>query len=85
MMTVTEAVATLRSNRCGGCGKKKGAMQSFCFECYRLLPDHMQRALYRRVGSGYEAAHEEARRCIAQRRETASEVRAGRHTKGHRS
>lgn len=41
---------------CAGCGGKKRPKMSHCRNCYYALPRHMQLALYRRFGSGYEEA-----------------------------
>jgi len=46
------------------CGRPKKSRHSFCFRCYRALPQDMQRALYRRLGCGYEEAFEEAVRYL---------------------
>lgn len=43
------------------CGKKKTANQSFCVGHYIALPVEMKRAMYKRVGEGYEAAYADAR------------------------
>lgn len=42
------------------CGRPKGSKMSFCVGCYAKLPRATQLALYRRVGFGYERAHEES-------------------------
>ena len=42
------------------CGKAKKRQYSFCYSCYRELPGDMQKALYGRIGEGYEEAFEEA-------------------------
>jgi len=34
--------------------------KSFCYGCFKQLPPEMQHALYRRIGSGYEAAYDAA-------------------------
>lgn len=39
------------------CGKLKAAKQTFCGPCYFALPLPMRKALYRRVGEGYEQAY----------------------------
>lgn len=39
------------------CGGKKGEGKSFCMKCYKALTLDMKRALYKRVGDGYEAAY----------------------------
>ncbi len=42
------------------CGEPKGQAKSHCLECYRKLPAHMQKALWRRIGDGYREAYQEA-------------------------
>jgi hypothetical protein len=49
----------LKSNECF-CGGTKKPKMSFCYPCYKSLPNEMQRALYQRLGDGYEDAYEEA-------------------------
>jgi hypothetical protein len=49
----------LRGEECQ-CGKAKKSGHSFCWECYKSLPNDMQRALYRRYGYGYEEAYDAA-------------------------
>jgi hypothetical protein len=43
------------------CGQPKATKQTFCPKCYYSLPQAMQRALYRRMGEGYEEAYFRAR------------------------
>jgi hypothetical protein len=52
-------VETLKSEECL-CGRVKKPGNSFCFRCYKELPADMQKALYRKMGDGYEEAFEEA-------------------------
>lgn len=54
-----------------GCGKKKRKHQSFCSKCYFSLSKDMQNDLYKRFGSGYEEAHEDARDWLEQDRRAA--------------
>lgn len=42
------------------CERPKWRGRSFCYNCYKSLPPDMQRALYRRIGEGYEEAYETA-------------------------
>jgi len=49
----------LKSDECR-CGRPKQRGRSMCFRCYYALPNDMRRALYRRMGSGYEAAYDAA-------------------------
>lgn len=46
------------------CGRTKREMQSFCGKCYYALPQRVRRALYSRIGGGYEEAHAEARKIL---------------------
>lgn len=61
-MTTTELVVIvneLRGTLCR-CGSKKAPKQTFCRRCYMRLPVKLQRALYNRVGEGYEEAYTES-------------------------
>jgi hypothetical protein len=49
----------LMSNECA-CGYPKKRKQSFCYKCFKSLPEEMQKALYRLIGNGYEPAYDEA-------------------------
>ncbi|MBW1666739.1 MAG: hypothetical protein JRJ66_01570 [Deltaproteobacteria bacterium] len=42
------------------CGRSKKRHYSFCYRCFKALPEDMQKALYQRIGEGYEEAFEEA-------------------------
>lgn len=53
------ALHELRGVTCR-CGAPKITMQTFCRRCYYSLPRQNQRALYQRVGEGYEAAYLQA-------------------------
>lgn len=50
------AVASLRSTTCPACGQAKKRAQTLCRRDYFKLPIPMRKALYARVGSGYEQA-----------------------------
>ena len=52
-------VEELMSEECL-CGREKRRQYSFCYRCYKLLPQDLQRRLYSRIGEGYEEAFEEA-------------------------
>ncbi len=52
-------IRELRSEQCQ-CGRGKKSGKSFCYSCWKRLPEDLQRALYRRIGEGYEAAYERA-------------------------
>jgi len=49
----------LKGEECA-CGNYKKSGMSFCFNCYKNLPDDIQKDLYLRFGNGYEEAYEEA-------------------------
>ncbi len=49
-------MVSLRGCKCPACGKHKGRSMSMCQKCYYALPADQQRALYRRIGEGYEEA-----------------------------
>lgn len=42
------------------CGRPKKRGRAVCTGCYYALEPHMQRALYRKIGNGFEEAYEEA-------------------------
>lgn len=52
-------VAELRGEECQ-CGASKKSGHSFCYGCYRRLPEEMRGPLYRVMGNGYEEAYERA-------------------------
>lgn len=39
------------------CGREKRARETFCRGCYYALPAPYRRALYSRIGEGYEEAY----------------------------
>jgi hypothetical protein len=43
------------------CRKRKKARNAFCLDCYLRLPLAMQKALWRRVGHGFEEAYATAK------------------------
>ena len=47
------------------CGAVKGARQTFCRHHYRSLTRPLRRALYDRLGDGYEEAYDAARKFFA--------------------
>lgn len=61
---VTLLIAELKGLRCR-CGRVKKPGQTFCRQCYAVLSKDQGRALYRRVGAGYEQAYEAAVRALA--------------------
>jgi hypothetical protein len=58
---------------CSGCGGKKKPRMSHCRNCYFALPEGMRRALYRRFGSGYEAAFRESTEWLRARKKPAED------------
>lgn len=57
--------------KCPGCDGPKRKANGFCTKCYYKLPEDMKKALWRRFGSGYEEAHEDARDWLQQERRAA--------------
>lgn len=49
----------LSSSRCF-CGESKKRGHSVCKNCFLKLPRHLQKALYQKIGHGYEQAHDRA-------------------------
>jgi hypothetical protein len=58
-------VQSLRACECPACAGAKKPGMSFCRSCYADLPVNMARALYKRVGQGYEEAFDHAVRKLA--------------------
>ncbi|MHC1726527.1 MAG: regulatory protein GemA [Syntrophobacteraceae bacterium] len=42
------------------CGASKKSGYSFCWSCFSKLPEEMRKALYRKLGKGYEQAYDAA-------------------------
>ena len=59
MSDVKFYIQELRSEECA-CGRSKRSRYSFCYTCYQLLPDDMQRDLWNYMGDGYEEAYDAA-------------------------
>lgn len=55
-MNTNQAVAELTTTRCR-CGKGKASGKSFCYFCFAKLDQASKKALYKRVGDGYEEAY----------------------------
>ena len=53
---VRKLIASLRSTTCPACGGFKQPNQTMCRRDYSKLSGPQKRALYKRVGEGYEAA-----------------------------
>ena len=58
-MTQAEALANFKSRKCV-CGNEKALLHSFCRVCYARLPRSKETALWRKLGAGYESAHDTA-------------------------
>jgi hypothetical protein len=56
-MTTIEAIEVLKSNECA-CGEGKHFRTAFCRSCYYKLPLTIRRALYARLGCGFEQAYD---------------------------
>lgn len=54
-----EIIRELSGTTCH-CGATKEKNQTFCKRCYFALEPGQRRALYRRVGNGYEQAYDAA-------------------------
>jgi hypothetical protein len=59
-LTTDILIDSLYSKVCPACGDRKGEQKSFCYSCYGKLPPNFKRAVYARVGHGYEPAMLEA-------------------------
>jgi hypothetical protein len=66
-ITADQAVEELDGTTCKGCGRLKDSGKSHCRKCYFALPVDMRRALYRRIGQGYEAAYAESLKYLGAR------------------
>lgn len=56
MKSAIELVEELGGTECQ-CGRTKKRSTTFCSKCFYSLPKDQQRALYRRLGDGYEEAY----------------------------
>jgi predicted amidophosphoribosyltransferase len=61
-----QALRELGESVCAACQSAKKPKQSFCPRCYYTLPEEMRTALYRRFGSGYESAYDDAKDWLRQ-------------------
>lgn len=52
-------IEALKSEECF-CGKTKKSGNSFCYSCYKSLPNDMQKDLYLRMFQGYEESYDKA-------------------------
>ncbi len=81
MMTTAEAVRLQNATCCPSCGRAKECGRSLCRECMIVLPPHVRDALLFAKREKLAPRYEEAIRCAVQRRQSASVVNAGRHTR----
>lgn len=51
------SIDVLKSEECQ-CGEPKKQRMAFCYSCFKILPDHMQKAIYRKIGNGFDEALE---------------------------
>lgn len=58
------ALYDLKQTSCR-CGAGKAPLRTFCRECYYSLPEPIRKALYKRIGQGYEGAYSEALKYLA--------------------
>ena len=56
-------VNVMKSEKCQ-CENPKKRRYALCFNCWKKLPEYMQKALYRRLGFGFEKAYDKAVRCL---------------------
>jgi ribosomal protein L40E len=68
IISANDALQQLLGNVCQGCNGHKPSRMSHCRRCYFSLPKAMQRALYKRIGEGYEAAYAESLEMIKEER-----------------
>lgn len=59
MLNASDLIKELMGTVCH-CGKTKHAEHTFCGKCYFSLPRNMRKAIYNRIGNGYEEAYEAA-------------------------
>lgn len=62
-MTQQELVRELHSESCR-CGKTKRPGLTFCYRCFEVLPLSLKKALYSKMGAGYEEAREQSVECL---------------------
>lgn len=66
MIETTTLVRELAGAVCR-CGRVKRHRQTFCTRCFQALPPALKRALYCRIGEGYEEAYDAAVAALAAR------------------
>jgi hypothetical protein len=60
----TLALESLRSDECPACLGHKEPGKSFCFGCYKLLPEKVKRDLYKGINDGYAEIWDEAKEIL---------------------
>lgn len=63
MMNAIEALEILKNNQCR-CGAGKQPRMAFCRDCFYKLPPAIRKALYQRIGFGFEQSYELAARTL---------------------
>lgn len=59
-MSTQDALASLKSEDCPGCGGFKRNRKSVCSMCWSKLPSRLRSPLFKMVGKGYEKGITEA-------------------------
>jgi hypothetical protein len=68
IISADDALHQLLGNVCHGCKGPKPSRMSHCRSCYFSLPKDMRRALYKRIGEGYEEAYAESLELLKEKR-----------------
>ncbi len=55
-LTPRNLAASLKSEICPACGRRKAARRSLCWRCWQRLPRWLQRALFQSIDQGYDRA-----------------------------
>ena len=71
-MTLRQIWDDFNSEVCSACGGRKRKLNSFCRNCYHMLPARMKHALYQRFGEGYEEAFKAAKQWFSETATTLS-------------
>jgi hypothetical protein len=64
MKSPGELIAELRGSTCP-CGEAKEPWHTFCRRCYYKLSPAQRKALYKKIGDGYEDAYADAMLTLA--------------------
>lgn len=65
-MDAIEAIEILKNNQCA-CGAGKLPRNAFCRDCFYTLPPTIRKALYVRIGVGFEQSYELAVRTLREK------------------